>query len=285
MPQDISQVASALGSLVNVVLVSPSQNQGLKAQQSTININGVPTTITPSDDNFLFNFEGEQKFTAKSDITDHFAEDNNSLQDQIALPPPMYTTQGFICELTDIPPSLLAPLKKAANTLTTIDAFVPALSVSALIAYNQAFQAAQVTLSLISSVNNTIGTISNFLGGNGSTTQVGSGIFGPVQNKQQVAFQKLYNYYVNRTLFTVQTPWCIFKNMAIDTLAAVQSGENQQVTDFQITFKAMRFAQNLFADVVSGFNSNTRGAAQAAGLVNNGVSTGGPPVPFPGAVV
>jgi len=35
----------------------------------------------------LFHYEGEQRATIESDITDHYVEDNTAIQDQIALRP------------------------------------------------------------------------------------------------------------------------------------------------------------------------------------------------------
>jgi len=66
------------------------------------------------------------------------------------------------------------------------------------------------------------------------------------QNKQQTMFQQFYGYWRNRILFTVQTPWAVFQNMAIMRLTAVQDADTQVITDFEVTFKLIRMASTSF---------------------------------------
>lgn len=159
-----------------------------------------------------------------------------------------------------------------------ISAYAPVLSVTALIAYNTAFQIYQTGSNVL---NSAVASWSSLSGSGGTTTINGTDIdLQKNQNKQQVAFQQFYGYWRDRTLFTVQTPWAIFQNMAIESLRAMQDAETRVITNFEITFKLMRFASTITENgpIISTdiTNFQSRLANQAAGLTDLGTST---PVP------
>lgn len=225
----LSNFPSSAPALGNLILVNPQKNIGILPQNDPV----TPGITPPSNNNdsFLFNYEGEQTITLESDITDHYIEDNTAIQDQIALRPELITTQGFIAELNDIVPEFLAPLQAASEKLNTISAYTPGLSATAISAVNKAFQSYQAATLL---TNAAISAWSTITGSNP-----------PVQNKQQVAFQKLYGYWQNRTLFTVQTPWRIFENVAIKSLRAIQDAETNVISNFEVTFKVLKFTSSI----------------------------------------
>ncbi len=218
---------TAATALSNLILVTP-EDKGYQPEIRQTQQNQTPLAQRPPK--FLFHYEGEQSVTLESDITDHYVEDNTAVQDQIALKPESVATHGYIGELNDVPPPALAALKTAANKLTTIGAYTPGLTTTALIAYSEAFFLYQVAAT---AVNSAVAAWSS-LTGSGNQTQ------------QQIAFQKFYGYWRDRTLFTIQTPWAIFEHMAIKSLRAVQDAETRVVTDFEITFKRIRSADSQF---------------------------------------
>ena len=262
----LSQVTTAATTLSNLILVSPQNTIGYQPQNSPTS-NGTTAQPPPS---LLFHYEGEQTVMLESDITDHYIEDNTAIQDQIALKPEIITTHGFIGELNDVPPAALAAVKAVADKLTVISAYTPSLSVSALLAYNQAFQLYEVAQNAVNSAVSTWSSITNVggesvIGSNGLVSQ-------PNQTKQQLMFQQFYGYWRNRTLFTVQTPWAVFQNMAIRSLRAIQDAETNVVTDFEVSFKMLRFASTQ----ISVFDSSAaqgRLANQSAGITDLGTST------------
>lgn len=242
--------------LSNLILVSPQAVIGYQPQ----NPQSSDGTTSQNPPALLFHYEGEQSVALTSDITDHFVEDNTTIQDQIALRPEIITTQGFIGELNDVAPKVLAPLKVIADKLTVVDAYTPALSTTALIAYNEAVLAYSLAQNVSNSATAAWSSINN---GNPN-----------VQTKQQVMFQQFYSYQKNRTLFTVQTPWAVFNNMAIQSLRAVQDADTRMITTFEVTFKAMRFASTIVANnQADPANFQGRSAQQAAGVTDLGTST------------
>jgi hypothetical protein len=228
----------------------------------------------------LFHYEGENTVRLESDITDHYVEDNTAIQDQWALKPEIITVHGFIGELNDIAPAALQILQTLAQKLTVIGAYTPGLSATAILAYNEAFLLYQVGANAVNSAVSSWSSINGTGGENViSSSGLQAGAFNPAtasvsnnQNKQQVAFQQFYGYWKARTLFTVQTPWAVFQNMAIANVEAIQGEETKVITDFKVTFKMIRTTTAAETNGLSPIASG-RAANQSAGLTDSGTST------------
>lgn len=248
--------ATALGKLILVTV------QGLREGYQPQNPPSKNGTISTPPPPIVFHYEGENTVTFKSDITDHYSEDNESRQDQIALKPIMISTNGLVGDLNDVVPGVLAPLKEAAEKLTVVAGYEPQLSAAALRAYNQA-------LFLYSTAKNAAES---------AVAAFGS-LFGEdQQTPQQIYFSKFKGYWSSRTLFTVQTPWAKFEDMAIDTLVAIQSAETRVITDFNVTFKQMRFAKTERTIVGLYDNNFFQGRSATQGSPLNDLGTYTPPL-------
>lgn len=269
----LSNIALVIPNIVGLFSAgaSPQNTIGYQPQNPTTN-NG---EIVASQKALLFHYEGEQTVALESDITDNFIEDNTAIQDQIALKPEIITTHGFIGELNDVPPFELAVLQAASSALTVVGAYVPGLSTTALLRYSEAFQLYQVNTKAFDSSVSAISSLTENEGTsviNGGTT-----LFKKIshQNKQQSMFQQFYGYWRNRVLFTVQTPWAVFQNCAIQSLRAIQDSETQVITDFEVKFKLIRMANTVTGVTVT----NGRFTFQSAPNMQNGTQT---PVQTPG---
>jgi hypothetical protein len=259
----LTPVTTTATALSNLILVSPQATIGYQPQNNPAS----PTNQQPPA--LLFHYEGEQVVSLESDITDHYIEDNTAIQDQIALRPITITTHGFIGELNDVAPPGLATVQAIADKLTTIGAYLPALSVTALLAYTEAFQLYQVGLN---AANSAISTWNAVSGTNGESVINGQQLTKQAnQNKQQSMFQQFFGYWNNRTLFTVQTPWAVFQNMAIKSLRAIQDAETNVITDFEVSFKVIRMAQSVTSAPVTSVQG--RLGTQSAGATDLGTST------------
>lgn len=277
----LSSITTAATSLSNLVLVTPQQVIGYQPQTQDGETKAQPPSL-------VFHYEGEQTALLESDITDHFIEDNTAIQNQIALKPETITTHGFIGELNNVPPAALKLLKLAADKLTILGAYAPVISSTALIAYNQALVLYQTAENALNAGVSAWSSIAPLVGGSGAgdATISSDGLSGGVngsfldlrtQNRQQVMFQQFYGYWRSRTLFTVQTPWAVFQNMAIKSLRAVQDADTRVITDFEVTFKMMRFA-SAFTSAGPQAILQGRASAQASGVVDHGTSTPKPSI-------
>lgn len=238
----LSSIANVAQALSGLVLVSPQATIGYQPQLApSVLQNTFPYAGQSQPNALLFHYEGENSALLRSDITDEFVETNSAIQDNIALPPEEVTVRGYIGELNDVPPIGNAVITQLKNSLTAISGYEPQLTQQALNAYNTAFFAYQVAAAAVSSG---VQTWSSLSGSGGESVINGNGINSQKnQNKQQTMFQQFYGYWRNKQLFTVQTPWAVFQDMAIKTLRAIQDEETNQISSFEVTFKLMRFAQ------------------------------------------
>jgi hypothetical protein len=272
----LSSVTTAATALSNLIMVSPQSVVGYAPQNPAVN--GVPS-LKQNAPALLFHYEGEQTTSLESDITDHYIENNSAVQDQVSLKPVTITTHGFIGELNDVAPFGLQTLKAAATKLSGISAYAPQLSVTALIAYNQAFLAYQVVANAANAAVSAWSSVNNLIEGSDGQSVIGAdGTIktASAQNKQQVMYQAFYGYWQQRTLFTVQTPWAVFQNMAIQKLRSIQNEETRMITDFEITFKQIRTVSTALNGLPVVLD--TRASTQASPAVDQGTSSGSPSI-------
>jgi hypothetical protein len=224
---------------------------------------------------FVFDAQSESQADLSADITDHYTENNQALQDHIAIRPKRITLRGYVGELVydtaGTPPSTL---QTVTQKLTTITAFLPQVSAAATQA-----QAA------ISGVNSAGGTLQSLA----AAVPAAANIYGLVQNaigissgtekKQQAAYQYFASCMNTGILMGLQTPWEFLTNMAIERIVAIQAEDSIFITDFSVTFKQIRIAstQTTLTPLggTGGIASNPQNAqgataAQLSSTVNGG---------------
>ena len=250
IPQNVANITTGINSLSNLILVSPQENIGYYQQPAPVPPGVKEQSITQQG--FLFDYEGENTIQLESDITDHYVESNSTISDQISIKPVTINVQGFVSELNDILPELNALINLAKSKLQTLSPYTPELSATALIAINEAILAYEVVSNTVDSVQQTLSSVG----------------VGEYKNKQQKAFANFYQAYQARTLFTVQTPWNVFKNMAIKSLRAIQSAETRMITDFEISFKQINFVNS----VIVAPQLQERASSQYSDIINLGTN-------------
>lgn len=187
-----------------------------------------PSTIGVSG--FIFDIIGNQEFMLDSEITDSYTETNISYQDQIALRPEQFTLSGYVGELAQDFPNNFTDVITALAAFGIVPNMGPTLNSQDEQYYDQLALVAASENSIINTATDVYDIFSAF-----STT---------VTN-QQNAFQYFYNLWLSRTLCEVETPWGVLQNMAILTVRARQDETTRLVSDFSVTFKAMRFASTI----------------------------------------
>jgi hypothetical protein len=208
-------------SLADVILLSPDDKIGILPMDSV------------GQGGYFFHLPTEETVTFTSDVTDHYIEDNTSMQDHVAMKPRIVTTGGYIGELNNVTPKLLAPLKEVLNRLGTVTAYVPVLAVASQRAYNTAEQTYRAFLKAQRA----------FLMATG-TDSVKKEL---MQTEQQKAYKQFYDWWKARTLFKVQTPYEAIENMVIMSLRVTQSESDKNSSMFELTFKEIRTAKSVFS--------------------------------------
>lgn len=270
----LAPITTGATALSNLILVSPQATVGYQPQNPP-NADGTPSQ-SQNPPAFLFNYEGEQSATLTSDITDHYVEDNTAVQDQIALKPELITTHGFIGELNDVVPPALALLKTAADKLTTIVGYTPQLTETALLAYSEALLVYETATTVANAAVSAWSSVGNAVSGSDGQSVIGSQglVASENQNKQQQAFQAFYGYWKKRILFTVQTPWAVFQNMAIQSLRVIQDADTRMISDFELTFKMIRTAASI--TVAGGFPISYAGRLNSQTATQTDLGTSSP---------
>ena len=216
---------------------SPPINDNVAANQTTLptlvsNVTSqfivtppTPTTIGVSG--YIFNIIGNEEFSCDAEITDSYTETNITYQDQIALRPEQFTLYGYVGEVVN----QFSNSGVSLLTVLAIFGIVPGMGAN----FNTQDEQFYDKMALVqNNVNNAINLATSIFG-----------LFSTVSTtvtKQQKAFSYFYNLWLSRTLCQVETPWGVMENMAILNVRARQDETTRLVSDFSVTFKAMRFA-------------------------------------------
>ena len=183
---------------------------------------------------FVFDIADDDTVELDADITDHYVENGTAIQDHIALRPERVTVRGLVGEYRHIVEGKQTKLEKATQKLTTLASYLPPLSQAATAIY-KGLQGKNEnsSLSMLGSLNNPVNTAMDLY-------KAYRNINLP-QTEQQKAFIYFEALRNSRALFTIQTPFRYYTDMAIESIRASQSGFSRDQSDFEISFKKMRF--------------------------------------------
>lgn len=229
---------------------------------------------------FLFSIPLNEEVTISAQITDHWIEDNTSVQDHIALEPIRLRLTGIVAELVYEKDKIEAYVNQVLDRLGPLNVIQPAGAASTrqwLSQYNQTSQA----------INNAVNEFSK-------TRAALSGGQAP-KDRQQSAYDKFENWMLFRswipspgptTVFaslykpaggfsqkyeflTVVTPWRTFENMAIETVIFSQDETTRDLSTVEVTLKQIRSVS-----IVKQAKNLSNRAAGPGGVVEKAKSPG-----------
>jgi hypothetical protein len=213
---------------------------------------------------FIFDYEGEDTVTLQAEITDHYLESNDPVQDHIAQKPTRIVLRGFVSELAQVPPQgIVGALATIQNKLTAVPAYLGKYTPGAIQGIQKGITTAQNTVNQINLGLAKVQNIISFLPG-----------AAPQKSKQQKAYAQLEALYLSRNVFTVQTPYRYFDSMVIESLSFIQPEETQSWSDISVTLKQMRFVQT--QSVAAPANLGGRAAQQRQSQTSQGKTQGTP---------
>ena len=223
--------------------IIPSNQQSIFAGLSTVQQRAYayPTPLPYGISGLVFDIRGEERMEFRSEITDHWLEDNTAIHDQISLNPERVTltgSVGIIAYATPLPQR--APVQ-TANGLPINLIIVPTITPGSTQAEAESDNTEAID------VSSDIQSLYDYYLSNGD---LGTDSAQPnPQTKQQQVVGYLYNLWTGRQLFTVETPWGIFTNMAIESCEPSQNAETENQTDITVTFKKLRLAVEVQVNV------------------------------------
>ena len=228
------------------------------ANQAIVSPLGDPYTIGISG--LIFDIIGEVGVEINSDITDHFVEANYAIQDHWAQKPIIVTMQGYAAELVRIyQPNILQQIFSDLTGLQPLGILAPSFNVQDNEFYSEIDTITQLGQNLVNTTLNAFQLFQN------AATLV---------TRQQTVFQYLLNMWQQRILATVETPFAVFENMAIESIRPSQNAETTKISEFIVRFK-----QILTVDAVQGTSN-----ASSTETQNAGTTSTIPPTPSQGLV-
>lgn len=276
---------------------------------------------------FIFDIDDETEMALRSEITDHWTEENVAIQDHIALLPEEITVRGLVAEvvavqeepgatpaqpgqalpinLYNMPVLRQAQAQAMTNSQTLSNVLqpgqtqspavgqalsIPQDSVGAVteqqaqdISFGYGVPAAEArklaNAQLLAAANksaaeptaSTSALSSAFSPPPSSLYQMYTNVAGapPEESRQAGAAGYFYQLWWGRQLVTVETPWGIMTDMAIQSVRVVQTGESKYQSELIVAFKRIRTtgAAQVTAGQLAG-----RLSQQNAEPVNNGVA-------------
>ena len=205
---------------------------------------------------FIFDRAKESNVVLANEITQHYTEDGSPVQDHIARKPEEITLSGYVGEYKNIVSGQPSRIEKATQKLTTLGSYLPPLTDAAKAIYNGL------------KGNNESAMLSGWVGSNASNViNTGLDVFkaykninmpGNDQQKAFLFFEALRN---SNALFTVETPWRTYTDMAIKSLRAFQDERTADITQFEVTMIKFRTVET---GIESFINSQGRRAGQIA---------------------
>lgn len=214
-----------------------------------------PTGDIPSTgiSGFVFDVVAEEEVVMESEVTDHYVEDNYAVQDHVAQKPIMFTVKGFVAEISDIFPNTLLTMLTTIQALAPIGSYSTQFTTQANQVYNSISNAVSPIANYIAQAKNIYSILTN-----ASTTAT----------KQQAAYQTFKNFWLNRQLCTVETPFEVLTNMLIMRVAPMQDEMTRLISQFIVTFKQIR---TVSTQTISPVINNPAGSGTTTPAASNSI--------------
>lgn len=236
-----------------------------------------PTIPPPGIAGYVFDILEDETVQIESRITDNFIEDNTAIQDHIALAPEIVTVRGLVGELVDYVTTPSALRAVVPDVMPLNFPMVPLLSIGAIQAQklrnataNSLRDSTLSSNSLYAYYDRRVAKTLKLTGLGNFNTQVLTNKRS-VQTRQQQTFNFFYQLWKARMIFTVETPFGFWPNMAILSMRANQSAASRYISDFTITFKVISKVQSLTVNLGQ-LAGRAVSAAQGSQPTNSGTN-------------
>lgn len=229
-------------------------------------IGGVLFNDTVDGQILLFNKFGvctQNNLALKSDITNHYVEENYWINDHWAINPPQYTLSGLIGELVyTVPTGWTKKVESlyGSTGLGVLSRLSPTLGSYTSGVLNIVRKAQSVVNKYTKIAKQAVDKVKNWL-----TKDVVK------KTNQRRVLDELESLMNNRVLVNVYTPYGVYNNLAIVAVNVRQGQDTKFISDIEITFQKWREAGEFFNDTVAEKTATDLVAAQKAKVQNKGL--------------
>lgn len=213
-------------------------------------IGGVLFSESTNGQILLFNNFGictQNNLSLKSDITNHYTEENYWINDHWAINPPQYTLSGLIGELIYTVPEGWAQKIESLYGLTGLGL----LSVLSPTLGSYTSSVLNITRKVQSVVNKYINIAKQSANKIKDFALKKAGITVVKKTNQRRVLDELENLMNNRILVNVVTPYGTYNRLAIIAINIRQNENTRFISDIEITFQKWRSVDELYTDVNS----------------------------------
>lgn len=187
---------------------------------------------------FKFNIPEREQIRLQSDITDHYTDKNNAIQDHIAQKPIRITLTGLHGEYFYSVHQISDAIAKITPTLSLVKQFLPKLPNSAKQKLLKKYQ--NITNSDV--VPEALKPTTNINEVNGVDLFSLFQELYKLSSSQTRAYLFLKALWKSKAIFSVETTFERFDNMVVEDLSPMRT-DTADITEFTITFKQVNFAQ------------------------------------------
>jgi hypothetical protein len=251
--------------------VNNAAGKGMSAMSEAQNFlnNNISALMTPQTmqgiNGWLFDVKKTEQIDNEADITDHYMEDNNFINDHIVRKPIIINLSGYIGKLvarkSDISEAISSFL---SGNLSTVSAYLGE--------YGQ--QTMQKMQEVISQSQSYANTVNQAIEKTKDIVKQFKSFPGAAESAIEEAYNSLYAFFLSEDLLSVQTPFGLFDNMKIQKLSMTVPEDSEDYTDISITLKTMRFADVSYANFDTKLLQN-RNIMQSSKTQDESKKTGG----------
>lgn len=228
---------------------------------------------------FKFNIPQKEQVQMQSDVTDHYVDTNNPVQDHIARKPVTITLQGLQGEYFYSVNQIEDTLAKVIPTISLVKQFLPKLQpeVMRLKTFKRNYNNEIVKVGA-AHINAKVLTPISFREKFNVAWDALDGVdlfklfqeMYKIKSSQTRAFMFFEALWRQKAPFTVETTWKRYENMVITNVQPLRDN-NADITDFTLSFKQINVTASLYR---SYNNAAGRTRQQLAEIVKKGVDKG-----------
>lgn len=217
----------------------PSIYDQLKLTSGALDANGAARAIVRPNNppagigGYLFDIDMDAEIVVNSDITDHYTEQNNPINDNWAVKPEEITLTGLVAELIQYAVPAPASQSPVPDPVPVIPGYPPELTPQAQQDDDQTVATATLTSDAVASSQSIYGYF------------VDKGDKDQIRTTQAIVFAYFYQVILGRQLVSVETPWGTMTDMALINCRTRQGPDSKSVTDFSLTFKKIRYVDDI----------------------------------------
>ncbi len=208
---------------------------------------------------WVFDIPTGERIENRSDITDHFTENNSFINDHVVQKPQRVTLSGYVGELVfklseaSAQSKLLGEgdgarfpgnIQELQNLLEQVDVyageFTPGMVQTAQRALNLAYLYQSTLNRQIAKAQNLVGVFNGSIGVPVLPPIPGADPGSTIRQKQM--YEQLEGLRRSNQIVTVQTPWQYFESMMIESLSISQDENTSTWSEVRVTLKEIRFS-------------------------------------------